>query len=265
MQRARVELLGSILQFGTGLGVGQVRRRHVGQRLGRFHVPACQRTRRVAVEVERTELTVLVAQREGEDGRQSGLECPRGRTPVNMVVAEIGHGDGLTGLVGAQARAFADFGLQLLEAQGRIVGRRHVVGRRRRRDQRDTGPGDGKDVDDALHQVIQDALDRKIGGHGACEFTQHDCQLAIRCHRAALWRSSGSVSGYRVQPLPKLYLVDRVGTTLSPLRPFYGRLGASPDAAAARHGHDRHGPTARGNSRWRVSSPAGGVLSSVGP
>ncbi len=211
-----MELLGRILQRRAGLGVGEIGRRHVRQRLGRFHVTRCERSRRGTVEIERTELAVQIAQREGEHRAQAGFERSRAEFLVHVGVTQVRYDDGFPGFVGMQAGSLAEFGLQPHETQRRIVRRGHVVGRRRRRYERHPGARDGEDLDDALHQVIQDPVDGKIGGHRACELAEHVCQLAIGCHAGHSLALFGLRVGVPSAASPKLYLVGGVGTTQSP-------------------------------------------------
>ena len=68
---------------------------------------------RVAVEVERAEPTVAVAQREGEHRRQPASSAAGANCGNRSSVAQVRHRDGLPGPVRRQARPLAELGLQL--------------------------------------------------------------------------------------------------------------------------------------------------------
>ena len=200
VQGAAVELLGRVLELGPGLGVGQVGHGDVGQRLRRFHVARAERPRAVPVQVEGPELAAVVPQREGEHRGEPGGERGRPERRERVRAAQVGHGDRLPRLVRAEAGTLADLGLQLLEAQRRIIGGGDVVGAGGRGDQGDPGSGDRQDVDDAPDEVVQDALDREVGGHGASELAENVCQLPVRCHNNRSFATPRSpLLGYRAQ------------------------------------------------------------------
>ena len=64
-----------------------------------------------------------LAQREREHRDEALRDGTRREVREALVGAEVGNGDGLAGLVRGDARPFAELGLQLLEAQRRVVGR----------------------------------------------------------------------------------------------------------------------------------------------
>ena len=85
-------------------------------------------------------------------------------------------------LVGRQAGSLAELGLELLEAHRGLVRGSDELGVSGRGDQRDPGRIDGQDLDDPEHQVIQDPLDREVGGHVASELAEHVGQAVIGEH-----------------------------------------------------------------------------------
>ena len=128
VDRRLVGPFGGVLEIGAGPGVVEIGGGHVGQRLRRRHVVVVQLARRVAVEVESTELAVALAQREGEHRRQPGLDGSGAEDLETILVAEIGHGDGVARPVGGEAGTLVQFGLELFVAQRRFVGGGDIVG-----------------------------------------------------------------------------------------------------------------------------------------
>src|SRR6187200_447414 len=76
VQRAVPQAVGCLAGLGPALGVQQVRGRYVGQRLRSLHVMGVEVTGCLPIEVERAELPVLLTQREGEDGGETGRQRP---------------------------------------------------------------------------------------------------------------------------------------------------------------------------------------------
>ncbi len=105
------------LRVVARVGIEQVGRRHVGQRLGRGHVPRPQLAGSVTVEIQRAEAAVPVVQWKREDGGETGGRCGWCEARVAGVAGEIGYQDRTSEVVGREAGAFADIGLQLFEAQ----------------------------------------------------------------------------------------------------------------------------------------------------
>jgi hypothetical protein len=200
VQRARVELLGRVLQLGPGPGVGQIGHRHIGQDLCYLHVARAEWSRSVAVEVQRAERLVVLAEGKGEDGAQTGRGGPRPEHWEGIVPAQVGQGDRSPGLVSGQAWPLADFCLQRLEAQCGGVGGGDVVGALGPRDEGHPRPGNGKDVDDPPHQMVENPLNREVGGHGGCELAQHICQLPIGCHSGHTPEPHGLLVGVPSSP-----------------------------------------------------------------
>ena len=182
VHRAPVRTLGCVEQVGPGLGVDQVRGGHIGQRLRRQHVLAVQWTGCGPVQVQSSKLLVPMVEREGEDGRQPGLDRSRAKNPETIRPGQIGHGNRFAGAVGGQTRSFAQLGLQLLVAQGRLVGGGDVAWLGVRRDQGHPGRRDRHDLHDPQYQMLQNALNGKIGEHGAGELAHHRGQLLLAGH-----------------------------------------------------------------------------------
>ena len=129
VQRALAGSVGGVPEVGPRLRVEQVGGRDVGQRLGRVHRVGVQRPGGVAVEVERAQLRVAMAEREGEHRAQPVARARAARSSgTGSRLAEVRDRDGLAGSVGGEARPFAELGLQLLEPQRRLVRRRDVAG-----------------------------------------------------------------------------------------------------------------------------------------
>ena len=160
-----------VLQVGAVLGGQQICSGHVGQGVRRGHVAAFQRGRRVPVEIERTEVAAAVVEREADHFGPPGRErsCPRGLDTV----------------VGAQ-----------IDAQVNVTAGRYGAGRGRprvprrgdvarippHRDDRDLGRRDRQDLDDALQQVLQRALDGKVGEQRPGELAEHRRELTLAGH-----------------------------------------------------------------------------------
>ena len=97
VQGVVVEAVGRGAGLVASLGIEQVGGRDVGQRLRRAHVVRVELAGRVAVQIERAEPAVAVAQREREHRGQPGRERGRGERRESIVGAEVGDGDGLPG------------------------------------------------------------------------------------------------------------------------------------------------------------------------
>lgn len=95
------------------LGVQQVGRRDVGQRLCRRHISGFQPPLGLTVKVQRAEAAVTVQQRKGEHRRHARGHRRRAELRVAAVDREVGHLDRLTRLVRGPARPFPVIGLQL--------------------------------------------------------------------------------------------------------------------------------------------------------
>ncbi len=164
------------------LGVDQVGRRDVGEGLRRRHVPVRERPRGVTEEVQGTEPTVVVTQREGEHRRHPHVGREGSELGEATVAIDVRHGDRLPRLVRQHAGALPERGLQLLQLQRGIVGGGNVVRVGGVVHERDPGGGDRQHLDDALDQVVQDAVDREVGEHGAGELGQHGGQPLVAIH-----------------------------------------------------------------------------------
>ena len=182
VQRAVVEAFGGGAGLFAGLGVEQVGGRDVRQRLGRAHVVRVELAGGVAVQVERAEPALAVAQREREHRGQPGRPGRRGEHREPIVGVQVGDRHGLPGFVRHQARALADLGLQLLEAQRGLVRSGDVARRHPGRDQRDPRRRDRQDLDDPFDEVVEDALDREVGDQRARELAEHRRQLVLIDH-----------------------------------------------------------------------------------
>lgn len=174
--------VGRLSQVGPCLRVEQIGGRDIGQRLGRAHGGGVQRSGGVSVQVERSQLCVPVAQREGEHRDQPRLERAAGEVRESTVTTEVGDRDGFARPVRHEARPLPELGLQLLEQQRRLVRCRHVPRIRVRRDERHAGGRDGEDVDDAKHEVVEDPLDGKVRHERSGELTQHARELLLARH-----------------------------------------------------------------------------------
>jgi hypothetical protein len=147
--------------------------RHVGQGLGDRHGVAIELTWHVSIEVEGPELRVTVMQGKGEHRSKAGVECFGNEVWKACFFGQVGNGHCLSRAVGDNAWTLIEHSLQLFETQSGGVGGGNVLGVRRLRDQRDTGSGNGHDLDDPPDQLFQNALDRKICEHGAREVAQY--------------------------------------------------------------------------------------------
>ena len=121
VERALVRAFGRLTQVGARLGVEKVRGGDIGKSLRGHHRPRVQRTGNVAVHVERAELVVALAQREGEDGHEACVDRARRELREAAVDAQVGNRDRVPRVVGRQARAFAELRLQLFEPQRRGI------------------------------------------------------------------------------------------------------------------------------------------------
>jgi hypothetical protein len=108
-----------------------------------------------------------VAQREGEDGPEAGLEGVSPEQGEPLLTREVRYQHRLPRLMGGDTRSFSQFGLELLEDQGCVVGGSDVTGIEFVKDQRHSRSGDGHDLNDARHQMIEDPLDGEICHHRA--------------------------------------------------------------------------------------------------
>ncbi len=230
MQRAGPEPFSGLLGLLSGLGVEQVGRGDVGQGLRRSHVLRVERAGGVAVEVQRTEPTVVVAQREREHSGQPGIGGEGAEVREAPVTADqVRQADRLAGLVGRHARPLAGGRLHLLELQGRVVGRRDVVRVDAGGDEGDAGGGDRQHVHDASDEVVQDPLDREVGHQGARELAQHTRQLPLLDHARPPTRT-GSRGPDRATAGPAKHTVTAVGSC--PGRRCDEVVGDRPRAAA---------------------------------
>ncbi len=119
----------------------------------------------------------------------------RGRERREPVVgAQVGDDDGLALFVGDEARALAQFGLELLEAHGGFVRRGDVVRIGARRDQRHPSRADGQHVDDADDQVIQDRLNREVRDQGPRELTEDVRESPLDLHETP-WQARMQAAG----------------------------------------------------------------------
>jgi hypothetical protein len=123
VQGADPEAVGHVLRLLARLGVDQVGRGDIGQDLRRSHLLDVERSRGVPVQVERPEPALPVQEGEGEHRSHPRGECRRSELRELLVARQVRHGHRLPGLVGQQAGALSQLGLQLLEQQrGRVGG-----------------------------------------------------------------------------------------------------------------------------------------------
>ena len=186
----------------TSPGVEQVGRGDVGESLSCRHVGIAERAAAHPVKVQGTEATLAIAEGEGEDRNQTFAECMLGELREPIVLGEVRDHDGFVGLEGRDARAFIEIGLEPFETQRRGIGGRDLTRRSRRRDQRHAGGIDWQQVHDAVHQVIEDAPDWKVGGNSASELAQHVGQPTVVHHEVprpncARMRSAGPGGDHR--------------------------------------------------------------------
>jgi hypothetical protein len=76
-------------------------------------------------------------------------------------------------VIRSQAGTLRQLALKPLEAQRSVIRGSDEAGLDPWRDQRDSGAGHRQDLDDAMNEVIEDALDRKIRRHVAGKGAQH--------------------------------------------------------------------------------------------
>jgi hypothetical protein len=142
-----------------------------------------------AVEVERAQLLVVMTQRECEHRREALFDGSGGEDREPVVRPEVGYDHGHPVLICHETGAFTQFGLQLLEAHGRIVGGGDVVRLLPRRDQRHAGGTDGEHVDNAHDQMIQDRLDREVGHQRPRELTEDVREPPLDLHETP-WQAA---------------------------------------------------------------------------
>ncbi len=179
VQRRFARAVCGVLEVLPRLGVEQVRGGDVGERLGCAHGTRGERPRRIAVEVERPKTHVVVIEREREHGRQPVRKRPWREGRELLIAAQIRDRDGQARVVGSEARSLVKFGLQPFKDQRCVVRCGDVAGLEPWSNQRHPCPGDRKNVDDALHQVIEDALNREVRRHRARELAEHADQIAF--------------------------------------------------------------------------------------
>ncbi len=187
VQRALPSTLGGVAQVRARLRIEQVGRGDVRQGLRRGHGAGVHGPGARAVEVERTELVVVLAQGEGEHRRQPLFERTRREGGEAVVEAEVGNEDGLASFVSDETRSLAQLGLESFEPHGGLVGGRDVAGLRPRRDQGDARGADRQHVDDPDHQVVQDGLNREVGDEGPREFAEDVREPPLDLHETP-WR-----------------------------------------------------------------------------
>jgi hypothetical protein len=165
MQRAVLKRLRCRLSVLAALCVDQVGGRNIGQRLGGRHILRSQLTGCLPVQVECAEPTIAVPQREGEDRNESCSDRCTSESREAIVGIEVCDGDRHARLERRDARTLPDAGLQLFESQRGFIGRGDVPRRVACRNQGHSGRGDRQDFDDTFHQMVQDRLNREVGGH----------------------------------------------------------------------------------------------------
>ena len=104
-----------ILKVRSGLGIHEVSRGHVGQRLGRLALMGAQLTRCISVQIERPEAAMPLPQREGEHRAESDRSRLRAKLLEPFFVPQVGYEDCLSGATGSETGSFVKLGLQLLE------------------------------------------------------------------------------------------------------------------------------------------------------
>ena len=110
-----------------GLGVEDVGGGDVGEDLPAQHVLRAQLLGRARVEVQRAQAPAVEPQREGVDGAEALLHRAGREALEPALLGEVGDEHGLTGLVGQDARPFAELELQLLDHEDLLVRRRDEV------------------------------------------------------------------------------------------------------------------------------------------
>ena len=182
VQRQVQGSVGRISQVHPCLRVQEIGGRDVGQGLGRVHGVAVQHPRGTSIQIEGSQLCGPVAEREREHRPQPRLDRTGCEPREAVVVVEVRHRDGTARFVRDQARSFHELRLELLEPQRGFVRGRHETRGPIGRDDRHAGAGDREDIDDALHEVIEDGLDGEIRDQRACELTQHVRKLLVARH-----------------------------------------------------------------------------------
>src|SRR5579863_10214109 len=76
VERAGMESLGGVLQLRTSLSIGQIRRGYVGEGLCHLHIPGTEGAGGIAIQIERAEAPIHIAQRKREYGPESRLDRP---------------------------------------------------------------------------------------------------------------------------------------------------------------------------------------------
>ena len=98
----------------AGLSVQQVGRRDVGKGLRGCHVALVETADVPAVEVERPQTAIVVAQREGEHGHQPLDQGAFRESRKPLVVAQVRDRDRRVGVVGSKTGPLAELCLQML-------------------------------------------------------------------------------------------------------------------------------------------------------
>jgi hypothetical protein len=119
--------LGARYEICACFSVDQVGRGNVRERLGHSELALAECTRIPAVEVQCSEASSLMAQREREGRSDSFGERSARDVGIPVAVLQVGHADHGAAGVGGTAWPIAQLSLECFASQRRLIGRGHVV------------------------------------------------------------------------------------------------------------------------------------------
>ena len=200
MERVVLILVRGLAGIVARLRVQQVGGGDVGEGLRDVHVVGFEPTGAVAVKVECAETPVAMAQREREHCGQTRRGRGGRELRKAVVVAQVGHRDGLAGSERRDARPLRVLSLEALIAKRRCVRSGHVARSHPFGNQGDANRSDGQDVDDASDEVIEDSLDREVGDQRPGEVAENLRQLFFLDHLSPVqvWTSRARAWSGRV-------------------------------------------------------------------
>jgi hypothetical protein len=151
VQREVIGVNGRLEKVGANLGIDKVRRSHISQRLRDDHVLVTQGAKGVAIQVERPEPQIFVAEGKAEYGTEAGLSRLGAERGELVVLSEIRDGDRLARSVRSHAWTFLECRLQFHICQRPFVGGGHMVRAESLGNECDAGARYGHGFDNAVH------------------------------------------------------------------------------------------------------------------
>ena len=170
----------------AGLGVEQVRGRHIGEDLRPDQIGGCELERFLCVQFQSSELAIIQPQREAVDRAEAGLGCGRGEPGKGGVLGQVADRHVLPGPVGLQARPFLKFHLQGFDAEDHVVGGGDEMVLAVAVHQQHPSAADRNDLHDPVGEMVEDLLDGEITGQSPRELHENRRQPLLIHHPSDL-------------------------------------------------------------------------------